>query len=328
MYEPVATATPVWMAYMPKFVWLYCVGNDSSFDEYHNLLQRCIQDNSYAPLNENVFDYWDFPEGEYLDEIRRKMWEDGFLDEYEEAVDEIREYLWEHDESNPVEDLLNNTSYLHMFYSLGVSLDHGYNYGLMGTWRNQSCAQSAYRIRQILGIKKGTPEDEKILELCENSTYGGELRIYFEAPINNLITNGDDWKSIKFKGTFRVAVWDNCNGSGDFVDLELDKEFPFIRENLQISDVAESYDIETVCGLCGDWLRDYDTPSFSDKKPSKLTRIKKSETLTKEQHFQKVFNEGRCSIDDTVMSRHRGVYYRNEYPCGWVCPNCGKVWYD
>lgn len=328
MYEPVATTTPVWMAYMPKFVWLYCVGNNDNFDEHHELLQQCIQDNSYAPLDEKVFDYWDFPEGEYLDEIRHKMWEDGFLNEYEEAVDKIREYLWEHDESNPVEDLLNNTSWLHMFYSLGVELDHGYNYDLMGTWRNQSCKQSAYRIRQVLGIKKGTPEDAKILELCENSTYGGELRIYFEADINQLITNGDDWKSIKFNGTFRVAVWDSGNGAGDFVDLEIDKEFPFIRENLQISDVAESYDIESVCGLCGDWLSDYNAPSFSDKKPSRLTRIKKSETLSKEQHFQKVFNEGGCSIDDTVMSRHRGVCYRNEYPCGWVCPNCGKVWYD
>lgn len=326
MYES-TVATPVWMAYLPKYVDLYYVGYDSNLDEHHDLLQKCIQKNEYTPLTEKVYDFWDCPEDEYLDEIRRKMFLDGFGTEYEEAEDEIKEWLWEHDESNPVEDLLRNTSDLCVFYSLGIDLDHGYHYSFMAKpHQNQSFRQSANRIRQALGIKKGTTEDAKILELCESSNYGGELRIYFTGCMKDYIFNdGKDYQTIKFKGKFQVAVWSNADGAGDFVELELDREFPFIRENLQISDVAEKYDIESTCGLCGDWLSGCDKPSFSYEKPLRLRHIKKSEAVAKELHFQKVFDDGGCSCGDCNINRHRNVEF-SEY--GFVCHDCGRTWYD
>lgn len=326
----------VWRNYMPDYIDLYYVGYGQNLNDSHELLQECVQKNCLQPLTERVYDWWDNPEGYYLDEIKEKMTEDGLYDEFVLHEDEMKDYLWENDESTPVENLLINTSKQTFFYSLGIELDHGWHEAfLTKPWQNQSCAQSACRIRQAFGIKKDAPEADKILELCEESTYGGELRIYFKANVQDMIsgdpwTDGKDkkdWQTIKFKGRFIAAVWDNTNGAGYEVELDLDKEFPFIRENLQVSDVAEQYDIESACGMCGDWLRNCGTPSFSFEK-KKSGSVKISKAIAQEQEFQRLFAEGKCSPLDNNSGRHRDVYYRNDFPCGMYCPHCGKIWYD
>lgn len=327
---------PICQDYMPDYVHLYYVDRNDDFGNDHKLLQQCVEKNSLLPLNDKVFDFWDYPEGYYLDEIRKKMDADDLSSEFEENQDEIKDWLYEHDESDPVEDLLKNTSDQTFFYSLGIELDHGWHEAFMATpWRNQSCAMSAYKIRRALGIKKDSEDAKKILELCENSSYGGELRIYFESDVKDMISgeeyadgNGKkDWKAIRFKGYFSVAVWNNNEGSGDFVRVLLDKELPFIRENLQISDQAEDFDIERSCGLCGDWLRDCDKPEFSFEK-TKRKSVKKSKAVSQEQEFQRIFDAGGCSVLDSNIDRHRDTYYRNDLPCGMYCPHCGKYWYD
>ena len=327
---------PIWQKYMPEYVNLYYVNRDEDLNTHQATLQECVSKNHLYPLNDVVYDFWVYPEGEYLNEIEEKMDADGLHEEFVENEDEIKDWIYDHDESNPVDELLEHTSDQTFFYSLGIELDHGLHYGYMATpWRNQSCAQSAYRIRRALGIKKGSPEAAEILELCENSTYGGELRIYFESDIRDMIS-GDEWnynedkegwRAIHFKGTFAVAVWDNTNGAGDYVKIHIDKELPFIRENLQISEVAEKYNIEYACGLCGDWLRDCDKPTFSCTRP-KTNGAKKSKAVTQEQYFQRLYEQGKCSPLDNNISRHRDVYYRNEVPCANVCPHCGKEWLD
>lgn len=333
MYKQTSKHAKTWRDYLPNYVSLYNVSYDSNLDNEHGILQRCVEKNNLYPLNEIVYDFWDAPEDYYMEDIRRSMMRNGLEDEYYKHGEEIKEYLWDKDDSTPCEDLIGNTTWLKFFYSTGIELDHGWHEAFMTTpWRNKTCAQSARRIRQVLGIKKDTPEADAILELCENSSCGGELRIYFEASVNDVIA-GDawesdkpDWKTIHFKGKCAVAVWDNTNGAGDFVKIELDKELPFVRENLQISDVAEKYDIDSVCGLCGDWLRDCTKPKFSYTKKPK--RIKVSAAIKQEREFQKIFDAGGCSPYDNNTSRHRGVYYRNVLPCGLYCPNCGKIWYD
>ena len=333
MYEQVETCAEVWRKYLPKMVQLYYVNYDDNLDNQHEVLQKCIESNNLYPLNDVVFDFWDYPESEYLAEIQRKMDEDGLGNEYHEHEDEIKDYLWEHDESTPVMDLLRNTTYPKFFYSLGIDLDHGWNCDFMAASRqNEAYAQSARRICQALGIKEDTPEVDAVLDLCINSPYGGELRIYFEASVVDMITDDKwdsekgDWKTIHFRGKCAVAVWDNTNGAGDFVKIEIDKEFPFVRENLQISDVAEKYDIDSSCGLCGDWLDDCVKPEFSYEKKSGNVNV--SEAVKREREFQRIFDAGGCSVGDSNLGRHHGVYYRNKIPCGWYCPNCGKIWYD
>lgn len=327
---------PVWQQYMPDHVNLYYVDYDSNLNKECDLLQQCVAKNCLIPLSERVYDFWDYPEEYYLNEIREKMEADDLEGKYEEYEDDIREWLLEHDKSNPEQELLDNTSSQTFFYSLGIELDHGYHTAFMASpWRNQSCAQSAYRIRQALGIKKGTPEADAIFELCENSSYGGELRIYFEADIREMISGNqwagakfkNDWKTIQFNGTFAIAVWDNCNGDGDYIKIDIDRKFPFIRENLQISEAAEKYNIEYACGLCDDWLRDCCAPQLSFDN-TKRGSVKKSKAIAQEQKFQKLFDEGKCSPLDNNIERHRDVYYRTSIPCGHYCPHCGKTWLD
>lgn len=326
----------VWQRYMPDYVELYCVDRSDDFRNHYDWLQQCIAENSLCSLDEKVIDLYDNPEGYYLDEIERRMDADGLYDEFVAHEDEIKDWIWEHDVSTPVETMFDNTLDPTCFYSLGVWLDHGEHSAFLAKpWQNRSYAQSACRIRQVLGIKKGTPEADRVLELCEESYYGGELRIYFEKDIRGLIS-GDayytadlkpDWKTICFHGVFKVAVWDNANGAGHCVDLPINKDFEFVRENLQISEQAEKWDVESSCGMCGDWLRGRDAPSFSLEK-TKSTSVKVSESILQEKNFQKLFAEGGCSLLDNNMDRHRDVYYCNDVPCGMRCPHCGKMWLD
>ena len=318
----------VWAEYIPDSVYLYQISYDSTLRGSECLMAQCVQENDYCPLTEVIYDWWDYPEKFYLDDIQKAMIADGLEEEYDNNVNEIRETLWERDKSTPLQDLIGNTPDQTFFYSLGLELDHGWNTSpFMRPWYNQTYKQAAHRIRQALGIKKDTPEAEKILELCEYTNGGGELRIYFKDSIDNLISQNDDWDAIRFCGNFCIAVWNSSEGSGDFVFLDIDRNFQFVRENLQLSSEAEKWNIEDVCGLCGDWLDQCDKPTFSYSK-EKLKKIKTSEKLKREAEYQKTYNAGGCTLSDDCISRHRDVYYVNEIPCGLRCPHCGKIWYD
>ena len=113
---------------------------------------------------------------------------------------------------------------------------------------------ACHKVRRALHLKKGQ-FDEKIEELVENATYGGELRIYFNAMFDRLISKDpeNDFKSIRFHGNVVVAIADSRNGSGHHVRIPLDITFPFRRENLFVdSQVHYSYANE-VCGMTNDW---------------------------------------------------------------------------
>lgn len=113
---------------------------------------------------------------------------------------------------------------------------------------------ACHKVRRALHLKKGQ-FDEKIEELVENATYGGELRIYFNAMFDRLISKDpeNDFKSIRFHGNVMVAIADSRNGSGHHVRIPLDITFPFRRENLFVdSQVHYSYANE-VCGMTNDW---------------------------------------------------------------------------
>ena len=74
---------------------------------------------------------------------------------------------------------------------------------------------ACYKVRRALRLKKGQ-FDEKIEELVNNAAYGGELRIYFNAMFDRLISRNPetDFKSIRFHGNVVVAIADSLNGSG------------------------------------------------------------------------------------------------------------------
>ncbi len=321
------TNEPVWLKYMPDHVYLYWVDYNSDLNDDLELIQKCIDGNDLYPIEEDIWMNWESGVNEYLEEVRKKMCAEGLLEAYDECKDEIRDWLYTHDDSNPAADLIRNTGDVTFFYSFGLNIP-GWQYGFTKPYRAETEAQSINRIRRKLGIKKGTSDDEAIARVVANASYGGELRIYFEDDINSMVSSDQDFKSIIFDGEFAVAVYNANEGSGDFEFINIRCSVPFLRENLYVSGI-EKYNLERCFGMCGDWLRKGDVPITSLQKSKRS--INKSSTaadLKREAQYKATFKAGSCTFGDMDISRHRNVYYKNEYPCGMHCPHCGTFWID
>lgn len=320
------------LPYIPLAVSLYYVDYNDHLSEHENLQQQCLQKNNLIPLYEKIDDWFMEQETqncqEELDNIREKMSKDGREEEFDTHEDEIRDLLYERNDTDPVTDLIKNTGTTNMFYSLGVEID-GYHENWCGGYRGESEAMACYKIRRALKLKKGQ-FDDRISELVQNATYGGELRIYFNAMFDDLVNSDEksDFKTIRFHGDVVVAIADSQNGSGFDITLPLDLTFPFNRDNLFVdSQVHYSYASE-VCGMCHDWC---DSTSWElGVKPVKksIKQSKMAAHMQQEARYAETFKAGGCSAGDMKISRHRGVYYDNNFPCGNHCPHCGTFWVD
>lgn len=330
------TNNEIWRPYLPEYVSLYYVDYRDDLHDSRDgmkLMSQCLAKNNLYPLSESVCDWWDNPEGYYIDEMQKAMEADG-IEWDNEWIDDIREALWNKDESEPVNDLLRNTGAVNMFYSLNVEVDGWHEAAFCTPWRGDSEVMAAYKLRRALKIQKGTKAAEQIKSIVANAPYGGDVRIYFSAELKDMLSNeygeGEDFKTIHFKGTFAVALYNSLEGSGDYEEIELDLTLPFDRDNLAISD-SDRYSLESCFGMCYDWLRGTDVPKLSheaygkkkSKKPSKAAQMREQEA-----EYDRVFKAGGCTLGDTDFRRHRDVYYVNNFPCGHYCPHCGQFWVD
>lgn len=316
--------------YIPQYVSLYYVDYRDDLDEHEDIQEECIRSNNMEKLYEKAYEWYEEQENsnmhDYLEETRKNMEADNLAGEFEEHEDEIRELIYDRNDSDPVKDLIRNSSVTNFFYSLGVEIS-GYLTGC--SLRGESVAMACHKVRRALHLKKGQ-FDEKIEELVENATYGGELRIYFNAMFDRLISKapGNDFKSIRFHRNVVVAIADSRNGSGHHVRIPLDITFPFRRENLFVdSQVHYSYANE-VCGMTNDWCDStkWETgmiPFTGSVRKSRMAEYKKQEAA-----YEQTFRSGKCTFGDMNYKRHRDVRYSNEYPAGCRCPHCGTFWID
>lgn len=323
----------VWQKYVDDSYELYYVDYNDDLSNHLELLQECVCKNSLSPLQDQVWDWWDAPGYEELTVVGERMRDAGLEKEFEENRDDIQQYIWDHDESTPMKDLLRNTGELVFFYSLSECNNKWVEAPFMTPYMAEQPEDTAKKICKLLNIAENAKEAKQILNICYNSSYGGELRIYFKANVEDFI-NGDsmemgdkkdDWKSIRFKGKFALAIYNSTEGAGDWEYVDLDIEVPFIRENLALSQ-NERYNIEKCFGMSDDWIESDDKPVMGFE--SSQISIKKSVQNERERRFEEVFKAGGCSVDDNNFKRHRDVYYRNNFPCGNVCPHCGHIWYD
>ena len=324
------TANQSWQSFVPPSVSLYYVDHREDLDEHEDLQEQCIRKNNLDVIHEAVFDWYMEQERENLtdtiDEIERKMSEDGRYEEFKEHAEEISDLIYERNDTNPTEDLIRHSTVTNLFYSLGVEID-GYN--ACSNTRGESETMACYRVRRALKPKKGHYAAE-ILELVQNASYGGELRIYFNAMFDKLLTGDSkaDFRTIRFHGDVVVAIADSRNGSGYHIRLPLDITFPFRRDNLFVdSQVHYSYANE-VCGMSNDWCDS--TKWETDMKPSKgsILTSKMTEHQLQETAYEKTFREGKCTFGDMNYKRHRNTFYINDFPCGNKCPHCGTFWID
>lgn len=319
-----------WKDYVPQSVSLYNVDYRENLDEHEELQEKCIRQNDLMPLTEQVLEWYMEQEAnnwnQLLDEIRKKMKRDGKLHEYEEHLEEMGDLFYERNDTDPTDGLIRNSRPTNMFYSLGVKIE-GYADGTSN--REESNAISYNKIRRALKLKKGQ-FDEQLTELVDNATYGGELRIYFNAMFDELVTSDkeSDFKTIRFHGDVIVAIADSHNGSGYHVELPLDITLPFNRDNLFVdSQVHYSYANE-ICGMCNDWCDSTKWQTGMEPVKASIPKSTMSEHQQKEARYEKTFREGGCTFGDMNYNRHRDTFYINSFPCGNKCPHCGTFWID
>lgn len=323
------TIAQSWKSYVPSTTSLFYVDYREDLDAHEDLQERCIRNNNLEAIREAAFDWYADQERtnltEELDKIEEKMSEDARHEEFEEHMEEISDLIYERNDTDPTEGLVRNTSVSNFFYSLGVEIE-GYD---SGNTRKESEAMSCYKVRRALGLKKGQLDNE-ILELVQNASYGGELRIYFNAMFNKLLSDDpeNDFKSIRFHGEAVVAIADSRNGSGYHVGLPLDITLPFNRNNLFVdSQVHYSY-ADEICGMCNDWC---DSTRWETGMAPVRGSIRQSAMTghqQKEARYEKAFREGKCTFGDMNYKRHRNIRYINDFPCGSRCPHCGTFWID
>lgn len=316
--------------YVPQYVSLYDVDYRDDLDGHENIQEECIRSNSLEKMYEKAYEWYEEQESSnmhgYLEETRKSMEADSLAGQFEKYEDEIRNLIYERNDSDPVKDLIRNSSVTNFFYSLGVEI-YGYRTGI--PQRGESVAMACYKVRRALHLKKGQ-FDEKIEELVENAAYGGELRIYFNAMFDRLVSEDpeNDFRSIRFHGNVVVAIADSRNGSGHHVRIPLDLTLPFRRDNLFVdSQVHYSY-ADEVCGMANDWCDSTKWETGMAPFTGSVRKSRMAEHQKQEAAYEKAFRSGKCTFGDMNYKRHRDVRYSNGYPAGCRCPHCGTFWID
>lgn len=314
-----------------------------------------IEKNDFLDLENLIDDDWDTHEVIYelFKEFVRNIvknhdseqdgmedWElEGMLLHDDELFDEFREWCWEHDESGDVlRDLMKNTKNPGVFYDLNL-----YFPGEPWCMSQDEIVSDMKAIAETLHLDWNKKHvRDALYTLRVNATYGGALRIYFNAPIWDLVSGDEngckygresantfDYDSIKFNGTFLIGIINTYNGSGMVEEMQLDVSMSFQRSNLYLSK-QEKYGYEEVFGASENY--EVDTPEFCFGMPANTTSIKVNTSLqahnAQEAEYAATFKAGKCTTGDMDFRRHRNVVYINEPPCGWYCKDCGTFWID
>lgn len=316
---------------IPQSVELYYVDYRDDLDEHLDVVQECIQSNEYQPLSEVCWEWFDNPNMDYyIDELKSDLISKYDLDEedadtiIQEEYDGIRELLWDRDSSTIEGDLLRNTGRHTMHYDTGYYMDsESWN------WAEKRVISEGRQIKKALGLKMSdTTWDEELHMMIRQSSYGGQLVVYFYDAVGDYIYIDESLNTIRFKNA-HIAVINTYHGSGDDCFLK-GSEFilPLTKANIFIDKTIKYSYTHEVCGMSSDWCQNTKV-SFEVKKSKKV--IAKSRThdhLETEAKFNKTYKAGSCTLGDSDINRHRDVSYINDYPCGNKCKDCGQFWID
>jgi hypothetical protein len=298
---------------------LYYVDYRDSFEYCLDKCQTAIHKNCYSPLDDLLFD-WDLSYTfEYiLEELTKELIREYDLTEEEAELlieqyrDEIRDEIYERDSSDPLKDLSRNTGDIVMFYDTGVYIG-GHE------------EEDIQIIKEALHIKDDS-YDQELRELVANSYSGGNLEIYFTSRLDDWLGLREDLDTITFDNP-HIALVDHGNGSGFNVELGHSFSLPYNQENVFIDkEVSYSYTYD-VCGMYSDWCSGTNL-ELTITKQEKAERSGINDHLDQEKQLDETFKNGGCTFGDMKWDRHRNKEYRNDFPCGWTCKDCGTFWID
>ncbi len=293
-----------------------------SFDDNPEMIEKILQnkDNFWEENNDWIPDSQMSTVSEFINSLKE---EHGEIPD--EDINEIRDYLYEHDDSDPLHDLLRNTSSQYFYYSLGFEIENHDAHVLCP----KGCIEK--QISKIMkALKTNDPETRKsVSEVICNAGYGGDVVILFEEKLENLLHDND---VIEFGPKAEICVMDRVNGSGWSAPLNRKIVVKFKRENLHCDKGMPGYSFTSdVCGLTKGFM---DGASIRRKKksdkviPAKLNTEEKYRREREKEFERKWREEHKCSFGDIKFSRHENVEYRNDYPCGHKCLDCGHFWID
>jgi hypothetical protein len=321
---------------LPTYVNLRYVDYGENLSRNIDSLQACISENSWDKLYEELDDYLSESQRAGLDSYKEELKNDIIFkfdlseDEADELVcetyrDEIEEALYERDDSDAVSDLLDNTNPFSFFIDTGLRVESD-----SWCWTRSEQSEWLKKIKRKLNIESKQWNDA-IRVMLSQASYGGQLVVYFYESVKDLVADDvkQDWKSVKFTNP-TVAIINITEGSGDHTDLTGHQfTMPFNRKNLFIDRYFKYNYVDAVCGLVSDWCKD-SIPEFSfdsvKGRKSTLSPLAAEELQDKE--LTLIYKQGKCTFGDMDISRHRDVYYTNNFPCGNKCPHCGTFWVD
>ena len=310
----------------PTYI-LHSADQRDNLNNYLKELQYMIQGN-FEPIDE-LINRWtmdDYYGVDYaIDALEKEIQSEFNVDSerahalYLKYEDYIRESIYDRDNSNLFQDLLRNTSDPAIFYDLDVYVG-GYGEDINSRMRT---------VKQALKIKlKDKTWDKELNEMILNAGYGGQLVIYFNISLDDLI--GKQAKTIIFEDPV-IAITDVAQGSGGNCDLPKHRvTFPFNRKNLYICRTIKYGYTHDVCGMSDDWCSNT-TVKFLGRSSREIPTTSPTpiaQHLELEATYNKTFKNGGCTQGDMDMKRHRNTYYKNEFPCGTHCKDCGNFWID
>ena len=304
---------------------LIYVDYKDNLDEQMDEMQNSIINGNFDNFDEKIDNwYWDSVNdsiNEEIYELKKQLKNNGYsLDNFEDFEDVVYDIICGRDNSNPLPNLIKNTSKTPIFFSLNMYIDEDLD----------SIKRTLNKIKKILNIPFNNKEyDKDILYVLNNRCYGGHLGIFATPDYEDLLMN----KPMKFSGDIRLAIVNYDNGSGWHTILEnFETPYYIFNKNIFIDETFKYNFSFAVCDMYSDWCKDCELIIDQPKESDKIINIKPNERLVSfiknDIEYDKIFKEGGCSFGDMNIKRHRNVEYTNEYPCGSRCKDCGTFWID
>lgn len=223
-----------------------------NLDEHVDLVARCVAENDWSALDEQVFEWFDecrysnttafleclIDDIAYAFNVSRSR-AAQFVADHE---DELREELEERDVSNPLHDLLRNSAPFVAFYRLGYDVEQ--------TWC-MDAAEYSYAKSLLHEALQTSAYDDEMDELLANATNGGDLVVYFHLDPLQFVDSSAS--QIEFSDP-HVAIINTQSGSGHDAQLVGHTlRVPFKRGNIGFDRQYYYNYTYAVCGNDGWW---------------------------------------------------------------------------
>ena len=321
---------------LPKSVELVYVDYRDSLDDHEDIIQEAVHKQDISVLGEQVWEWYieneDYGMDYVLKELKSDLMSkfdidedetDNILDEYQ---DRLRDDIHDRDESDTLHDLFRNTRDFVCFYDTGYEVPSD-----SWAWSEEDLKDEVEAVKTHLKIETDKYDNDIDL-MIRQASYGGRLVIYFTMDehyfMSQVDVQGDKPNTITFEDPM-VAVIDTYNGSGDHTDLPKHKfSMAFDPENVYLDKTIKYSYTYRVCGMYPDWCECTGVKLSRVENPEEVNKSSLAAEISVEQLYIQAYKAGGCTFSDMDINRHRGVFYKNEFPCGQHCPHCGTFWID